>query len=255
MSSRRDIASRWADVFRSTTERDSLILRQIWTGKQIPPGRDQLFSMFARWVFPASGAEVYGEWGRTEFPASLSDFLKAPNHTQAYTVGGQWRGGAGARGSIRLQGEITQAERSATFRTRVVESWYTSSRVIQGYTNEGQVIGASIGPGAESQFVAADYMKPSWRVGIFAGRVRWNEDVHNTYGFPDYVAYCNYDVTLSPGVRGAASSRFGNISAEYSFQNRLNMFFQNSGGCPNNGQRLDVRNGSFMLKFEPFSYR
>jgi UDP-N-acetylglucosamine 2-epimerase len=32
---------------------------------------------------------------------------------------------------------------------------YTSPRVIHGYTNRGEVIGASIGPGASSQWLAA----------------------------------------------------------------------------------------------------
>src|SRR3982750_897925 len=38
------------------------------------PGPDQLFSLFARWVFPENGFEAYAEWGRAEFPISMRDY-------------------------------------------------------------------------------------------------------------------------------------------------------------------------------------
>ena len=217
--------------------------------------RDQLFSLFARWVFPADGVEVYGEWARTQLRPSLRDFLTAPNHTQGYTVGLQWRGGNWREGSFRLQSEITQLEESATFRDGPVGSWYTSTRVIQGYTNRGEVIGASIGPGASSQWIAADYMKPDWRVGVFAGRIRWNQDVHNNSHLPVYEGYCSEDVTIYPGIRGAKDGGFGSITAELSLQDRFTPFFQNGGGCPNNGRRLDIRNNTLSITFSPFNRR
>lgn len=175
---------RWFDVFAHTTRDSSASVK-----------KDQLFTLFARWVFPSEGVEVYTEWGRLRLQPSLRDFLVAPNHTQGYTLGLQWRGGGWRDGDFRLQAEITQLEQSATFRDRPTPSWYTSTRVIQGYTNRGQMLGASIGPGAQSQFVAADYLKKNWRVGTFAGRIRWNEDAHDNFGFPAYAAYCNQDVS------------------------------------------------------------
>lgn len=245
------IPQRWGDVFRGVTDDNPDILDQVWQEDSVPGGRDQLFTLFARWVFPASGAEVYGEWGRTRMPKSIASLLKTPNHTQGYTIGMQWRGAAWGNATVRLQAEITQLEQSATFRDGPVGSWYTSNRVIHGYTNRGHVIGASIGPGASSQFLAADYMRPTWQVGAFAGRIRWNEDVHGTYGFPEYVSYCNHDVSVYPGARGSFFSRFGSVSADLALHNRMNVFFQNRGGCPNIGDRLDLRHTSFKLNFSP----
>jgi hypothetical protein len=167
----------------------------------------------------------------------------------------QWRGASFANGDIRLHTEITQLEQSATWRDRPVGSWYTSSRVLHGYTNKGQIIGASIGPGASSQFAAADYVRPLWQVGAFFGRMRINEDVHSTYGFPEYVSYCSHDIILYPGARGSVRGAFGTISAEVSLQNRLDVLFQNGGGCPNNGRRIDIRNKSFRFTYTPFASR
>src|SRR5207248_9219796 len=139
-----------------------------------------------------------------------------------------------------------------TRRDGPIGSWYASRPVVQGYTNRGEILGASIGPGASSQWVAMDYLRPSWRFGVYAGRTRWNEDVHNATTFPLYVYYCNHDVTIYPGARAAASGIFGALSLDYALQNRLNAFFQNDGGCPNVGNRFDIRNNVLTITFSPF---
>jgi hypothetical protein len=239
---------RWFDVLSRTADTGSAT-------PQDPAGKirkDQLFSLFARWVAPADGLEIYTEWARTQLRLNLHDLLVRPNHTQAYTLGLQWRRPAWWEGAFRLQTEITQMEQSATFRDLPQESWYMSTRVIQGYTNRGEVIGASIGPGASSQWLAMDYVRPSWRFGGYVGRIRWNEDVHSTANFPVYQGYCNHDVTLYPGVRAASISRLGTLTADVSFQNRENAFFENDGGCPNVGIRRDIRNRGLSITFSPF---
>jgi len=128
---------RWFDVLARTSD---TVNRKV--------KKDQLFSLFTRWVFPADGIEVYGELARIRLKRSLRDLFVEPNDTQGYTIGVQWRGGAWRGGDFRLQSEITQLEQSATFRDGPSPSWYTSTRVIQGYTNRGEMLGASIGPGA-----------------------------------------------------------------------------------------------------------
>lgn len=240
---------RWFDVLSRTADTGNAT-------PQDPPGKvrkDQLFSLFARWVAPADGLEIYTEWARTQFRLNLHDLLVRPNHTQAYTLGLQWRRPAWWGGTYRLQTEVTQMEQSATFRDLPQESWYMSARVIQGYTNRGEVLGGSIGPGASSQWLAMDYLRWSWRFGGYLGRIRWNEDVHSTANFPVYVGYCSHDVSLYPGVRLASASRLGTLTADVSFQNRENVFFENDGGCPNVGIRRDIRNRSLSITFSPFS--
>src|SRR5690606_14814610 len=78
---------------------------------------DQIFSFFGRWVFPESGMEIYGEWGRTERPASIRDFLEAPNHTQGYTVGAAWTGPVRDSLLISIGAEATNLELSSTYRS------------------------------------------------------------------------------------------------------------------------------------------
>jgi hypothetical protein len=230
---------RWFDVFARTSRTSSAGVR-----------KDHFYSLFARWVFPSDGVELYTEWARLRFQSSLRDFLVAPNHTQGYTLGFQWRGISWNEGSVRLQGEITQLEQSATFRDLPGPSWYTSTKVIQGYTNRGEMLGAAIGPGASSQFLAVDYLRPTWRLGTFAGRIRWNEDVHSNFGFPAYASYCNHDVSIYAGLRGAKVGRAGTITTDLTFQNRLNAFFQNAGGCPYD-RRVDIHNTTLSVSITP----
>ena len=219
-----------------------------------PGGRDQIFSLFARWVFPADGFEAYTEWSRLEFPVSLKDLLTAPNHTQGYTLGVQYvRPAVRTNSRMRIQAELTSVEQSATFRDRPQGSYYTSRRVIQGYTQMGQPLAAGIGPGASGQWMAADYIEPNWSFGLFAGRIRWNEDFHSTYQFPLYLGYCSHDVSVFPGARASAGSRFGYISADILFGNRLNAFFQEQSGCPKGNSVLDIRNRTITVTVGTFT--
>lgn len=219
-----------------------------------PGGRDQIYSLFGRWVFPEDGFETYVEWARTEFPVSLRDFLVAPNHTQGYTLGLQWARPTPWRDAkVRIQTEVTTVERSATFRDRPLGSFYTSRRVIQGYTQRGEPLGAAIGPGASSQWLAADYVERNWSFGVFAGRIRWNEDIHSTYKFPDYQGYCIHDVSLFPGARAVAGGRFGYITADVTYGNRLNAFFQEQSGCIVRNSTMDIRNRTLTLTIGTFT--
>jgi hypothetical protein len=219
-----------------------------------PGGRDQIYSLFGRWVFPSDGLETWVEWARYEWPLSLRDLFVAPNHTHGYTLGLQWARPTPWRdGKVRVQTEVTSVEQSATYRDRPLGSFYTSRRVIQGYTQRGESLGAAIGPGASSQWVAADYIEPNWSFGLFAGRIRWNEDIHDTYGFPWYQGYCVHDISILPGGRGTASSRFGYISADVTFGNRLNAYFQEQSGCIVQNSRLDIRNRTITLTIGTFT--
>jgi hypothetical protein len=219
-----------------------------------PGGRDQIFSLFGRWVFPDDGFETYFEWARLEFPYSLRDALTAPNHSQGYTLGLQYaRPAFTSGGRFRIQGELTSVEQSATWRDRPQGSFYTSRKVIQGYTQMGQPLGASIGPGASGQWLAMDFIDPLWSFGIFGGRIRWNEDIHSTYGFPLYQGYCIHDVSVFPGARGSASSKWGYISADVTFGNRLNAWFQEQSGCPKGNSTLDIRNRTISVTVGTFT--
>ena len=187
---------------------------------------EQIFSLFGRWLFPADGLEVYGEWARVALPASLRDALTAPNHTQGYTLGLQWARPLGDSSRIiRLRGELTYLEQSSIFRERPTPGYYTSRFVVQGYTQRGQVVGAAIGPGASSPWVGADFFTRRWNAGVFAGRIRWENDAY--YRQATGISFLAHDVSILGGVRGTVVLPWAQLSAELTTAKRYNYLFQN----------------------------
>jgi hypothetical protein len=214
------------------------------------PSRDQVFSIFGRWVFPLDGFAVHAEWARNQLPGSLRELLVSPNHAQGYTLGLEW-----AHARFRLQAEDTYLEKSPAYRNLPEQTWYTGGSASQGYTQRGQVIGAAIGPGASSQYFAADYFAPRWHTGLFLGRIRWDNDA--LYLTPDsFPKRCGHDVTIFAGGRGSGRSRWGEIAATLTLGRRLNVFYDHLTTCekspkPDPTQILDLGNTTLEIRFSP----
>jgi hypothetical protein len=78
-------------------------------------------------------------------------------------------------------------------------SWYTSTQIRQGYTHNAKVLGASIGPGSNSQTVHLSFHRGRSLIRLHAERVAKNNDfyVYQYYGS----GYENrYWVNLMTGV-------------------------------------------------------
>jgi hypothetical protein len=245
----------WASALTSFPE----ILRNVGHPNAVPindstlvRGNDALTSVFARWTMSSSGLELYTEWARAELPLSVRDFLAQPTHSQGYTLGLQWLASPSRKtgGRIRVQAEGTYIEQSTTYRFRDIGSWYTSRSVVQGYTERGQPLGAAIGPGASSQWLAVDHLTPTWQVGAHLTRIRWLQDVRSQKSYEGDSAYCSQDVSLLPGVRASGTTPFGALGLDYSSGWRLNVFFEQRGNCFELPAR-DQRNRSLTLTFTP----
>lgn len=214
------------------------------TDSTFTPGPDQILSVFAHWVLPSYGLETYIEWARAEMPKSIRDFLLEPMHSRGYTSGLQWVrpiGNGPAR--FRIQSEFTNVEQSTTYRFRPNGSFYTSRAVIQGYTNEGQMLGAGIGPGSSGQWFAADYLRGGFALGANFGRTRFNNDAFFAKNNPHR---CFHDVTVYPGARAGFGTRFFRLQADYSKLTRYNTFFQRTSGCGSDASAIGDRSSHYL---------
>lgn len=140
--------------------------------------RDQYISFFARYVLPEAGAEVYFQYGRNDHAQDIRDALIEPEHTRAYIVG--FRKVISLRNKdegIQLGVELTQLQRPTTTETRATPIWYSHYSVLDGYTNQGQVLGAGIGPGSNLQTLTIDWVKGLKRIGIQFDRKVNNNDL------------------------------------------------------------------------------
>jgi hypothetical protein len=208
------------------------------------PGPDQVFSFFGRWVFPKTGFEAYAEWARFEEPISFRDLLEFPGHSQAYTLGLQWAHPLARGGTLRLQAEGSDLEPDPSIRVRPVATTYTSRSVVQGYTNLGKSLGANIGPGSSSQWLAADYFAPKVRFGVFVGRIRWDDA---TLWEPIVPQVKNEDISLFGGLRGSVAYRGVRLSLEYTHTVRLDYLYQDKIADPAAGTHAGVDIGNRTL--------
>jgi hypothetical protein len=212
---------------------------------------EQVMSLFARYVVPGEGVEVYAEWGRHQLPGSLRDLLEAPQHTQGFTLGAGWAGRAG-RGALALRGELTYLEQSSTYRLGPMGSWYASRSVAQGYTQRGQVLGAAIGPGASSQFLGGDWLGPRVRAGLFLGRIRWADDAYIDTPESRVRRYRGHDVSVFGGARLGAVLGAYELTGEWTVGKRYNYLFQNfSSGWHDRDKAVNVTNHTLGFEFRP----
>lgn len=137
---------------------------------------DQLMSLFGQWVFPDSGLEIYGEWARTDHSWNWRDFFTEPGHSRGYTLGLQKTLSLNDNRILSFNAELTQLEASKSGIFRGFPSFYVHSKVSQGYSNLGQLMGAAVGPGSNSQYIGGSLYMDKARIHIFGQRVTKNND-------------------------------------------------------------------------------
>jgi hypothetical protein len=208
------------------------------------PGRDQILTFFGRWVLVPAGFEAYLEWARFEEPTSLRDLFEYPGHSEAYTLGFQWARPIALRTAFRLQGEASYFEPDPSLRLRPVAVTYTSRAVPQGFTNRGQTLGAAIGPGASSQWLAADVFSPDWRLGAYLNRIRWD---NGTLFEPIVPQFRRQDITLLAGLRGSVSMHGVNFAVDFAHAARFDYLFQAYVISPVRTGGIDILNNTLSV--------
>lgn len=145
--------------------------------------RDQLSSVFAKWLFVKAHAEAYFEFGRNDHSYDVRDFLLMPEHSRAYTFGFLRLlpiNRSKKSDLIQLNIEFTQLESNVTTRYRPSPTWYVHGSANGGYTNNGQLIGAGIGPGSNMQSLDISWVRYLKLAGFRFERIVWNNDFNNS---------------------------------------------------------------------------
>ena len=136
-------------------------------------------SLFARYVMPKDKAEVYIEFGRNDKAPTPLNIVTENNYPRAYVAGFRKLVSLNNKTKfIELAAELTQLQLPAAGLTFEGNSWYTSKSVPHGYTNEGQILGAHIGPGSNSQLMAISFVNNFTKVGVEFERLVHNNDFY-----------------------------------------------------------------------------
>ncbi|WP_281637701.1 capsule assembly Wzi family protein [Flavobacterium marginilacus] len=200
-----------------------------------PKNRDQVASLFFRWAMKESKFEFYGESGWNDNSQDLTDLFESPEHSRAYLFGFNklFMLNKEKNKYLKFNFETTHMEQSADRIVRPAGAWYLHGIILHGYTNEGQVLGAGIGPGSNLQTLDFSVWEKDKVWGIQVERYAHNMDFY----YDAYTDYNNKWVDLS--LNTYAYRKYGSlgIQAKFNFaqmrnyqyqidNNKINMQFQ-----------------------------
>ena len=126
---------------------------------------DQAAGIFLRWIWKDSKAEIYAEFHHNDAKQNLRDLLLDSDHSRAATVGLQKIFNI-KNDNFLFNWEWTQMEQTASRLIRNPGSWYEHGWVFDGYTNRGEVLGSSIGPGSNSHYFSINRIRNLELIGL-----------------------------------------------------------------------------------------
>jgi opacity protein-like surface antigen len=169
----------------------------------------QLGAFLFRFALPKDHAEFYAELGQPDKLVGPTSFFGDSTKT-GFVIGGRklFPIGNKQKSYLQLGIEFTQLQlmdpglvidNDNRFGGPLNNSWYTSTKVRQGYTQNAKMLGASIGPGSNSQNVYLGLHRGRSLIRFNFERVVQNNDF---YVFQYQVSgYANrYYVNLTSGV-------------------------------------------------------
>lgn len=194
--------------------------------------RNPLTSAYARWVWPESKMEIYGEYFRDDYAFNARDFLMEPRYNSGYAFGFQKliMGGEYAH-FYKMNVEFTNMTPGYIEEVRPQIYYYTDQLIRQGHTNEGQLLGAATGPGSNSQFMSVDAYFNEGKLGVYARRLANNNHFHYEYDrFLDrpeewrkgYGDYFRHRTDLTFGIKGMFYYQDFMVSADFSWTKLYN---------------------------------
>jgi hypothetical protein len=126
---------------------------------------NQAAGVFLRWLWKDSNAEIYVDYDHNDSKQNIRDLLLDSDHSRAVTVGLQ-KVFKIKNDDYLFSWEWTQLEQTASRLLRNAGSWYEHTWSYDGYTNEGEVLGAGIGPGSNSHYFALSRIRNKEKLGI-----------------------------------------------------------------------------------------
>lgn len=210
---------------------------------------DQVISFYARWVFPVSGVGLYAEWAKRQLPSSTRELLVAPQKGQGYTLGLEWANEVNSQTTVRFNSELTMLEQTPENRDVDIPEFYVSHTVPQGFTEQGQSIGAEIGPGSSSQFISGALLHRNWQLGANLGRIRSEETAYYRT-VAGSVGNRAHDISLYAGLTGRYDSPWLAVDAAFTRTWRMNYLFQTVSPY-DRGTEFDVHNTTLTVTLTP----
>jgi len=113
--------------------------------------KDQLLSINTRWLFPQNHAEIYFEYGFNDAKQNVRDLLVDMSHSSAYTFGIRKMHFINEHRTIDFGFEATKMSQTPSYIQRIAGNWYEHGQVLEGYTQNNQIMGVGAGHGNDLQ--------------------------------------------------------------------------------------------------------
>ncbi|HEY9002214.1 MAG TPA: capsule assembly Wzi family protein [Mucilaginibacter sp.] len=163
----------------------------------------RLTSAFMRWIWTQEHAEIYFEWGQYDNTQGTLQETLAPNNERAYIFGIRklLPFGSSKDENILLGLEVTQLQENSFTNILTGNEWYINHYIRQGYTNQGEDLGAGIGPGGNLQTLDISWVKHLKKLGLQFERYAHNNDLYYLT-YTDTHDYSRHWVDLSIAAIG-----------------------------------------------------
>jgi hypothetical protein len=159
--------------------------------------RQQMESLFFRWMWPENKVEIYGEWAHHNPTSQLVSQNLYPERNRAYVFGMSKILPSKKLGHyFMLNVEVTQLQETSINDINSFNTWYIHPTITPGYTHLGQPIGAGIGPGANAQEVELSWHKGFKKISLMVERYVHNNDFYY-YAFQDSKDFRRHWVDLN----------------------------------------------------------
>lgn len=202
-------------------------------------GNASMSSVFFRYSVPSENAEIYIEYGRNG-KIFAPFYIIGDTIPTAYSVGFRklfklnQRKLSKDQPAIMLGVELTQLQlpdNRLIFNAADVRgiprtnSWYTHPYIKQGYSQQGQVLGASIGPGSNSQTLYLSWVKGLKKIGLSVERILYNTDFYQYHYFQRGIGNnspSNYWVDINASMQLQWNYKKFLLNASYMYTSALN---------------------------------
>jgi hypothetical protein len=136
--------------------------------------QDQTVSIYTKWMFPKSHAELYYQFAYNDAKANWRDFWLDMSHSTAYILGFKKLFILKDEKYLDLGMEVIKLGQTPSYLHRNAGNFYEHSQIREGYTNQNQILGAGSGFGNNMQTIQLS-MNQGWnKWGIIFHHIQQN---------------------------------------------------------------------------------
>lgn len=136
--------------------------------------QDQTVSIYTKWMFPKSHAELYYQFAYNDAKANWRDFWLDMSHSTAYILGFKKLFILKDEKYLDFGMEVMKLGQTPSYLHRNAGNFYEHSQIREGYTNQNQIMGAGSGFGNNMQTIQLS-MNEGWnKIGIIFHHIQQN---------------------------------------------------------------------------------